>query len=130
MKGHKLPQPPTIACVDDDLTVLEALQDFLDASGFGAVGFPSAEEFLDSGYPRTASFLITDFKLGGMSGTQLMQRLAQLGIKLPAILITAFPDDMVLSQAEAAGAISVMSKPVDVGAMLASIRKAVKEGEK
>lgn len=123
-------QPPTIACVDDDLTVLEALQDFLDASGFGAVGFSSAEEFLNSGYLRSASFLITDFKLGGMSGTQLLRRLPQLGIKLPAILITAFPDEMVLSQANAAGALSVMSKPVDVGAMLASIRRALKDGEK
>lgn len=123
-----LPQPPIIACIDDDLTVLEALQDFLDASGFDTVGFSSAEEFLESGSPKSASFLITDFKLGGMSGAQLLQRLSTLGLRIPAVLITAFPDEHVRSQAAASGALSVMSKPVAMGDLLASIRSTLDLG--
>ncbi|WP_161495132.1 response regulator transcription factor [Bradyrhizobium canariense] len=117
-----MPQQQIIACIDDDLTVLEALQDFLDASGFVTVGFSSAEEFLASGSLRSASFLITDFKLGGMSGAQLLQRLSTLGVRIPAVLITAFPDEHVRSQGVAAGALSVMSKPVTMGDLVASIR--------
>jgi FixJ family two-component response regulator len=123
-----LPQRPIIACIDDDLTVLEALQDFLDASGFDTVGFSSAEEFLGSDSPRTASFLITDFKLGGMSGAQLLQHLSTLGFRIPSLLITAFPDEHVRSQAVAAGALSVMSKPVPMGDLLASIHTILDRG--
>ncbi len=125
-----LPQPSIIACIDDDLTVLDALQDFLDASGFDAVGFSSAEEFLRSGSPGSASFLITDFKLAGMSGIQLLQRLSTLRIRIPAVVITAFPDDRVRSQGTAAGALSVMSKPVVMGDLLASIRSTLNLGGK
>lgn len=123
-----MPQRPIIACIDDDLTVLESLQDFLDASGFDTVGFSSAEEFLDSDSPKTSSFLITDFKLGGISGAQLLQHLSTLGLRIPSLLITAFPDEHVQSQAVAAGALSVMSKPVPMGDLLARIHTILDRG--
>lgn len=114
--------PQIIACIDDDITVLEALRDFLDASGFDTVGFSSAEEFLRSDSARSASFLITDFKLGGMSGAQLLQRLSTLRLRIPAVLITAFPDELLRNQAAAAGAVSTMSKPVVMHDLLTCIR--------
>lgn len=117
-----MPHPKIVACVEDDPTVLEALQDFLDASGFDTAGFSSAEEFLSSESLTSASFLITDFKLGGMSGAQLLQQLSTLGHRIPAVLITAFPSDHVRSEATAAGALLVMSKPVEMRELLASIR--------
>lgn len=117
-----MPNQTIIACVDDDPTVLESLQDFLDASGFDTAGFSSAEEFLSSGSLASASFLITDFKLGGMSGAQLLHELTRRGCQIPAVLITAFLNDHVRSEAAAAGALSVMSKPVVMRELLARIR--------
>ncbi|NOJ39059.1 response regulator [Bradyrhizobium sp. WSM 1791] len=82
-----------ISCVDDDSMVLEALQDFLDASGFDVAGFSSAEEFLALGRLDATSCLITDVRLGGMSGLQLQDHPANSGLRIPVIIISAFAAD-------------------------------------
>jgi FixJ family two-component response regulator len=120
-----LTQVPRIACVDDDQTVLEAMIDFLDASGFVAHGFSSAEDFLNSGLPGRMSCLITDIKLGGMSGLQLQNRLATSGIRIPTIVISAFADDQIRTQAYGSGAVCVLSKPVPMDCLLTCIRNAL-----
>jgi len=63
-----LQQATLIACVDDDLTVLKAMEDLLDAAGFQVDGFSSAEDFLNNGQLKATSCLITDVQLGCMSG--------------------------------------------------------------
>ncbi len=114
-----------IACIDDDPIVLEAIMDFLEASGFVADGFSSAEDFINSGPPGRMSCLITDVKLGGMSGLQLQQRLEMSGIKIPTIVISAFADDQISAQAYGSGAVCVLSKPVPMDRLLICIRNAL-----
>lgn len=120
-------QAPRIACIDDDPTVLEAIVDFLDASGFVADGFSSAEDFLNSGLPERMSCLITDVKLGGMSGLQLQHHLAISGIRIPTIVISAFADDQIRTQAYGSGAVCVLSKPVLKDRLLTCIRNALNQ---
>jgi FixJ family two-component response regulator len=120
-----LPQAPLIACVDDDSTVLEAMEDFLDASGFVADGFSSAEDFLKFGQLQQTSCLITDVKLGGMSGLQLQDRLAMSGFQIPTIVITAFADEKTRARALTSGAVCFLSKPISKESMLECIRAAV-----
>jgi FixJ family two-component response regulator len=120
-----LPKAPLIACVDDDATVLEAIEDFLDASGFVANGFSSAEEFLKFGQLERTSCLITDVKLGGMSGLQLQGCLATAGFRIPTIVITAFADETTRAQALRAGAVCFLSKPIAKESMLECIRSAL-----
>jgi FixJ family two-component response regulator len=124
-KGVFLTQAPRIACIDDDPIVLEAIVDFLVASGFVADGFSSAEDFLNSGLPGSRSCLITDVKLGGMSGLQLQRRLAILGIRIPTIVISAFVDDQIRAQAYGSGAVCVLNKPVLMDCLLTCIRDAL-----
>jgi FixJ family two-component response regulator len=120
-----LTQAPRIACIDDDPTVLEAILDVLHASGFVAEGFSSAEDFLNSGLPGRMSCLITDLKLGGMSGLQLQHSLAISGIRIPTIVISAFADDHIRTQAYGAGAVCVLGKPVLTDCLLTCIRDAL-----
>ncbi|WP_158091748.1 response regulator transcription factor [Bradyrhizobium canariense] len=117
-------QAPRIACIDDDPNVLEAILDVLHASGFVAEGFSSAEDFLTSGLPGRTSCLITDVKLGGMSGLQLQHSLAESGLGIPTIVISAFADD-ILTEAYGAGAVCVLSKPVLMDCLLICIRNAL-----
>jgi FixJ family two-component response regulator len=56
-------------CIEDDPSVHEAMKGLLIALGFSAEMFFSAEEFLRSDRIKDGSCLITDVKLGGMSGT-------------------------------------------------------------
>ena len=124
-QGPSVTQKHLIAFVDDDQAVCETVTGLLRVFDFAAESFSSAEEFLQSGRVDDTSCLITDVQLGGMSGLQLQRRLADLGYSIPIIVITAFPDDRVRSQAMSAGAISVLSKPVTKDALLDSIRSAL-----
>jgi FixJ family two-component response regulator len=124
-RGATLKEATLIACVDDDPTVLEAVEDLLDASGFRVDGFLSAEEFLERGQLRATSCLITDMRLGGMSGLQLQDRLAMSGFRIPTIIVSAFADEQMRVQAIHSGAVCVLDKPVGRGDLLESIRDAL-----
>ena len=118
-----------IACVEDDASVREAIEGLLVVLGFTVEVFSSAEEFLQSGRIEDASCLITDVRLGGMSGIELQDCLAASGYRIPVIVVTAFPDDRTRTQALSAGAVSVLSKPIIKEELLTCIRSALKSAE-
>jgi FixJ family two-component response regulator len=118
-----------IACVEDDASVREAIEGLLVVLGFTVEVFSSAEEFLQSGRIEDASCLITDVRLGGMSGIELQNSLAASGYRIPVIVVTAFPDDRTRTQALSAGAVSVLSKPITKEELLTCIRSALKSAE-
>jgi FixJ family two-component response regulator len=124
-KGNAVPQKPLIACVDDDISALEALEGFLKAFGFSPDVFLSAEEFLQSDRLDKAACLITDIHLGGMSGLQLQSRLAASDYRIPVIVVTAFPDDRVRERALSAGAVCFLDKPFNKEDLLTGIRSAL-----
>jgi FixJ family two-component response regulator len=114
---------PLIAIVDDDASVCEAIQGLVEASGFAAEAFSSAEEFLQSERLNDTACLITDVQLPGMSGLQLQNHLSVSGSRIPIIVITAFPGDD--RRALAAGAICFLLKPVIKEDLLSCIRLAL-----
>jgi FixJ family two-component response regulator len=116
-------QTPQIAIVEDDASVREALQGLLEAFGFAAEVFSSAEEFLRSERLNDTACLITDVRLPGMSGLQLQDHLSVSGSCIPIIVITAFPGDD--RRALAAGAICFLRKPVIKEDLLTCIRLAL-----
>ena len=117
---------PLIAIVDDDASVCEAIQGLVEAFGFTAEAFSSAEEFLQSERLNDTACLITDVQLPGMSGLQLQDHLSVLGLRIPIIIITAFPGDD--RRALAAGAICFLRKPVIKEDLLTCIRVALGRG--
>jgi FixJ family two-component response regulator len=93
--------------------------------GYTAETFPSAEDFLRSQQvPRTAC-LIADVNMPGMSGLDLHRRLSTAGNRIPTILITAYPDNIVRERALNAGVICYLSKPFDEGDLLSCIHSAL-----
>jgi FixJ family two-component response regulator len=122
MTGSK---PPTVAVVDDDEAVRDALRNLLASLDLGVATFISAEEFLASPACREAACLITDVQMPGMSGLDLQRRLAGSGNRIPVILITAFPRDHLRQQAEAEGAFGFFAKPFDGRLMIDCIERAL-----
>jgi FixJ family two-component response regulator len=118
-------QTPLIMCVEDDASVREAIKGLLVSLGFAAEVFSSAEEFIQSSRLGETSCLITDVKLGGMSGIELQNRLAALGHCIPTIVITAFPDERIRAQALSAGAVCFLDKPIDKDELVSCIDSAL-----
>jgi FixJ family two-component response regulator len=123
-----VPETPFIACVDDDESVGEAIKEMLMALDLNAEAYSSAENFLQSGKLDRTTCLITDIKMHGMSGFDLMRRLAALGYRIPAIVVTGYASDRIRKEAKNAGAVCLLSKPVARQEMLACIETALNRG--
>jgi FixJ family two-component response regulator len=115
----------TVAVVDDDPSMLKATADLLDARGFSASLFTSAEDFLDSGEAEHVDCLLLDIHLGGMSGIELRQQLSTLSPGLPVIFMTALDDEAIRQQALRVGCVACLRKPFSAREVMDAIEKAV-----
>jgi FixJ family two-component response regulator len=71
------------------------------------------------------SCLISDVQLPGTSGVELQHRLADLGLSIPTISITAYPNDAVRARALEAGAVCFLHKPFDGQSLIQCINDAL-----
>jgi RNA polymerase sigma factor (sigma-70 family) len=112
-----------IALVDDDAAVLDSLRLYLSRQNLDTTGFSSAEDFLTS-LDNAARFdcVVCDVRMQGMSGLELLDRLATRGVRWPIILITGHGDVDMAVKAMKAGAFDFIEKPFDETHLLESIR--------
>jgi len=115
-----------VSIVDDDRLVRDATVDLLNSLGYTALGFESAEEFLDSGEVKNTGCLITDQQLPGLSGTELQKYLCANGYQTPVIFITGFPERNVRECAISAGAIAFLTKPFQESALVNCLQTALR----
>lgn len=116
---------PTVFVVEDDEAVRTSLGVLLGLHGLPTRGFASAEEFLAALRPGWSGCLVVDLRMPGMSGLELLERLRQAGVELPAIVITAHGDVANTRSSFRAGAVDFFEKPVDNDALVAAVRDAL-----
>ena len=119
---------PLISIVDDDKAVRDALQRLLQAYGFATSVFASAEQFLSRAKAQSASCLILDVRMPGMTGLALHDYLVSTGCRIPTILITACPTSGERRRAIASGVVSYLAKPLSEQALLDTIREVLEDG--
>ncbi len=90
--------------------------------------FASGEAFLAAHHAAEKACLVVDVRLPGMSGFELLARLAPADSALPAIVITGHGDVPMAVQAMNAGAEDFIEKPVRPHELLASIDRALRHG--
>ena len=117
--------PPLVCVVDDDLSILRAVQRLLRAGNYTVKTFASAESFLESDYGSIAGCLVLDVHLGGLSGVELHERLIASGVRTPVVFITAHDDTITRERARRAGAVDYLSKPFDDVALLRAVDRAI-----
>jgi FixJ family two-component response regulator len=117
-----MPDASIISIVDDDASVREGLADLVSSMGFQAKTFRRAEHFLKSHWLRNTSCLIADVQMPEMTGLELYSALVDLGIKMPTILITAFPNNDDRDRALDAGVSCYLTKPFEKGELITRIR--------
>jgi FixJ family two-component response regulator len=118
-------KPTVVAIVDDDELIRDALHGLMRAAGFQSLVFASGEEFLNSGEVHRVACLIADIRMPGMSGLQLQSELKKDHHRIPIIFITAQGDEKIRMQALRAGAVKFLTKPLDRGVLLDSVRTAL-----
>jgi len=115
-----------IAIIDKDRGVRTAVVRLLRTRGFRAQGFASAEAFLLRGRRDEPACLVLDIELDGMSGIELLRRLAADGSSIPSVVMTAADDKSARRSARAAGCIAYLQKPCSPELLLAAIGKAAR----
>ena len=115
-----------IAVIDDDQSFRVALVESLSSLGYGADGYASAEDYIGLIGGKSFDCVVTDIHMPGMSGLDLMKRLAAGGSTTPVVLITARSDTNLEAKAAAAGAACLLRKPFEIKDLIECIEGAVK----
>jgi FixJ family two-component response regulator len=115
---------PIVFIVDDDASVRESLELLVEASGWRAKMFTTAEEFLAHPREPVASCLVLDVGLPDLNGLELQQRVAGRP-NLPIIFITGRGDIPMSVKAIKAGAVEFLTKPFATEILLSAVRDAL-----
>ena len=118
-------QPTVVIVVDDNAGLLKSVARLLAHHGIDSRTFASAEALLESDSVQTATCLLLDIHLGGISGIELQRWLAASGSKRPVIFMTASDDEAARNEAMDAGCIAYLRKPFAGQVLLDAIGKAV-----
>jgi FixJ family two-component response regulator len=123
-----VPTKSMIYVVDDDSDVLKSLRFLLETEGFDVRTFRSATALLGSSTLHGADCLIVDYKMAGIDGLELAQRLRDLAVNTPIVLITGYPDENILVKAGSAGVRQVLLKPNLEDNVVECVRDAINPG--
>jgi two-component system, LuxR family, response regulator FixJ len=113
--------------IDDDEALRDSLTFLLRTAQIEAQTHASASAFLERVADTSLGCIITDVRMPGLSGIDLLKRLKELKIDVPVIVITGHADVPLAVEAMKFGAIDFLEKPFDDGLLLASVQSALKQ---
>src|SRR5580704_734877 len=113
--------------IDDDEALRESLAFLLRTADIEAKSYASAAAFLDALPLKGLTCIITDVRMPGLSGIDLLRRVKELGIEVPVIVITGHGDVPLAVEAMRFGAIDFLEKPFDDEILLQSVRAALRQ---
>jgi two-component system response regulator FixJ len=114
-----------IHVIDDDAAMRDSLAFLLDVNGFKPQVHESADAFLKTTSVDEARCVVSDIRMPGMTGVELVRKLKGDGSSCPVILITGHGDVALAVEAMKAGAVDFIEKPFDDAALLGAIRNAL-----
>lgn len=113
-----------IIYVDDYEAMRELVGETLPDAGFEVTCFESGKAALQAMLetPTKYAAVVSDYKLQGLTGVDLLNQLRNHQIDVPSIIISGYVDDALRTQATAAGASMVISKNIDLGELCTALR--------
>jgi two-component system response regulator FixJ len=115
--------------IDDDEAVRESIEFLLRTAGLTVKTYESAAAFLDAAPGISHGCVITDVRMPGLSGIDLLRHLKEMQVPLPVIVITGHGDVPLAVEAMKFGAIDFLEKPFDDDILLAAVRSALDRSE-
>ena len=121
-----LPEAPRLMIVDDDPVTCELLCEVFAREGFVTRFMQSGEAALDSLASESVEVLVSDIRMGTrVDGLTLLERVRLHYPQLPVVLMTAFGSVETAVRAVRQGAFDYISKPFDMDALVATVRRAL-----
>jgi FixJ family two-component response regulator len=121
----KSPDVSTVFVVDDDADVRASIQGLLKSVGLRSQCFGTTQEFLRNKRPDEPSCLVLDVRLPGVNGLDFQHELADAGVRIPIVFITAHGDIPMTVKAMKSGAVEFLTKPFRDQDLLDAINQAL-----
>ncbi len=120
---------PTLLIVDDDAQILSALKRSLRREGYEIVAVESAAAALRILDDRCVDVILSDHKMPGMSGVELLARAAEIRPDTVRMLITGWTHEIPAERLEEVGICALVTKPWDDAKLKATLREVMGTGQ-
>ena len=117
----------SVIVVDDEAPIREAVQQWLTLSGFNVQVFSRAEDCLAQLAEHFPGVIMSDVRMPGMSGLELLARIQALDADLPVILLTGHGDVPMAVDAMREGAYDFLEKPFSPETLVRNLRRALEK---
>ncbi|MBI6720406.1 sigma-54-dependent transcriptional regulator [Pseudomonas syringae] len=117
----------SVIVVDDEAPIRQAVEQWLTLSGFEVQVFARAEECLAHLPEHFPGVVLTDVRMPGMSGLELLTRLQGADRDLPVILLTGHGDVPMAVKAMREGAYDFLEKPFSPETLISNLRRALEK---
>ena len=118
---------PKIWIADDDEAIRIVLEEGLKSAGLEIATFADGESLIDALNKDKPDLIISDIKMPGMHGYDLLKHIKNNYEKLPVIIMTAFTDMQAAIDAYGGGAFEYIPKPFDLEEAISTVKKALEE---
>jgi two-component system, LuxR family, response regulator FixJ len=115
--------------IDDDEAMRDSLQFLLGSADFDVTLFESAQAFLDKLGSLDFGCVVSDVRMPGIDGIELLGRLKSLQCRFPVIIMTGHGDVPLAVEAMKLGAVDFLEKPFDDDLLIAMIDTGLKRAE-
>ena len=119
------PPGSKVFIIDDDAAVRVSIADLPESAGLASETFGTPQEFLPPQPLNGPGCIVLDLRLPGMDGLAVQRALADAGITMPIIFLTAFADVPTTVKAMKSGAMEFLTKPFDDQELLEAIYRAL-----
>jgi two-component system, LuxR family, response regulator FixJ len=124
-----MPSSAVVHLIDDDEAVRHSLAFVLTAAGHAVRVYESGSAFLAALQTLQPGCIVSDVRMPGVDGLELLRKLRELGVDMPVIIITGHADVPLAVEAMKAGASDFIEKPFDDETLLRAIHVALESYE-
>ena len=115
--------------IDDDEAMRDSLDFLLGAADFHVTLFESAQHFLDALPTIGFGCVVSDVRMPGIDGIELLKRLKAVGSLLPVVIMTGHGDVPLAVEAMKQGAVDFLEKPFEDDRLIGMIETALRRAE-
>jgi len=109
---HKKEKQPCILVIDDDQVVRELIALFLEREGYQVILVSDGLEGLMHLEDKAIDLILLDLKMPKMNGPEFLRRCREINPDLPVIVVTGYPDSILMMEAMQYGPLMMLAKPI------------------
>ena len=113
----------SVLIVDDDISLGDSLTDILDAKGYDVNVVTSGKEALATIDENDFDVIFMDIRMPGMNGVETFMEVKKKSPHTSVVMITAFADGDLITQARDEGALQILPKPLDLEKIIGFLQK-------